>query len=283
MNMMKTAFLMAALTGLLMLVGRFIGGQNGMIIAFVLAAGMNFFSYWYSDKVVLMMYRAQEVSEAEAPELVRIVRKLAQRDGLPMPKVYVIPDGSPNAFATGRDPQHAAVAATAGILNLLSEDELEGVFAHELTHVKNRDILIASIAATIASAITMLRFVAFFGGGGGRDDEERGGNALGFLFMLILAPVAAMLIQMAISRSREYAADAGGGKLTGHPMSLAHALQKLHRGVELRPMDANPSTAHMFIVHPFSGGLLASLFSTHPSMEDRVARLSEQAHAMGVE
>jgi len=245
-----------------------------------LAAVMNLVSYWFSDKIVLGMYRAQPVDEASAPELYRIVRRLASRANLPTPAVYIIPDPSPNAFATGRDPQHAAVAVTEGILRILSEDELEGVLAHELSHVANRDILISAIAATLAGALMILvRIFAystmFFGGGRNSDDE--GGNPLAALLMLIFAPIAALLIQMAISRSREYQADASAASLTGNPLGLARALGKLQRAVEYAPMDAQPATAHLFIVHPFTAKGIVNLFSTHPPIEDRIARLEAMA------
>ncbi|MFQ5675478.1 MAG: zinc metalloprotease HtpX [bacterium] len=273
MNMLKTTFLMALLTVLLVFVGNAIGGQNGAMMAFILAAGMNFFSYWYSDKLVLRTYRAREVSEAEAPQLYTMVRRLSQQARLPMPKVYIIPNDTPNAFATGRDPEHAAVAVTEGIMRLLREDELEGVLAHELTHIKNRDILVGSVAATIAGAINMLYYFGLFFGGS--DDED--GNPFVGLLMIIVAPIAAMLIQMAISRSREFGADRGGAEICGKPLSLASALENLERGVERIPMKATPTSAHMFIVSPLRGGGIASLFSTHPSTEERVRRLREMA------
>ncbi|HLE56692.1 MAG TPA: zinc metalloprotease HtpX [Rhodothermia bacterium] len=271
MNGMRTAALMAALMVLFVLIGQMLGGQQGMVLAFLFGIGVNFFSYWFSDKLVLKMYRAQEVGRAEAPELYDMVDRLRVEAGLPMPRVFVIPSDQPNAFATGRNPEHAAVAVTSGIVRLLSNRELEGVIAHELAHVKNRDILTGSIAAAIGASITMLvRFGVFFGG---RDRD----NVVGSLLMLILAPIAAMLIQMAISRVREYSADRDGARICGSPRSLASALQKLQRGAEAVPMDANPSTAHMFIVSPFAGlgGGLKSLFSTHPPMEERVKRLLE--------
>lgn len=247
-------------------------------MALIFAGIMNFISYYFSDRIVLMMYRAQEVGPGDAPRLYRSVERLAMRAGLPMPKVYIIEDDSPNAFATGRNPEHAAVAATTGILNLLDDRELEGVIGHELAHVRHRDILIGSIAATIAGAITwlasMAQWGAIFGGFGGRDDEERGGNVIGLLLMAILAPIAAVLIQMAISRSREYAADRGGAEISGNPLSLANALGKLHAMADRIPMEAaTPATAHMFIVNPLSGRSFAGLFSTHPPVEERIARL----------
>ncbi len=272
-NGMRTAALMAALMVLFALVGQALGGQQGMILAFGLAIAMNFGSYWFSDKIVLKMYRAEEVDRSQAPELVDLVDRLRQRANLPMPKVYIIPGSQPNAFATGRNPEHSAVAVTSGIVRLLSREELEGVIGHELAHVKNRDILTSSIAATMASAITLIaRFAFFFGGGGGRNR-----SVLGSLMMLILAPVAAMLIQMAISRSREFVADHDGAEIAQNPGALANALRRLQLGAENTPMDANPSTAHMFIISPLlgGGGGLRSLFSTHPDTEERIARLLE--------
>lgn len=272
MNKMKTFFLMAVLTGICLVVGELVGGKAGMVYAFGFAILMNFGSYWFSDKIVLSMYGAQEVTESQAPQLYSIVYRLAQKAQMPMPKVYIIPQAQPNAFATGRDPNHAAVAATEGILRLLNEDELEGVLAHELAHVKNRDILVGTIAATMAGAIMMLsRFALFFGGS--RDDEEGGVNPIVSLAMMILAPLAAMLVQMAISRSREYGADEGGAQISGKPWALANALRKLEKGAEMVSMDANPATAHMFIVNPFTAQGLMSLFSTHPPTEERIARL----------
>ncbi|HZE22118.1 MAG TPA: zinc metalloprotease HtpX, partial [Desulfobaccales bacterium] len=266
--------LLAVMTAVLIVIGRILGGQSGMIIAFILALAMNFFSYWYSDKIVLKLYGAQEVSPTDSPQLHQIVEELAHEAGIPKPRVYIIPNDSPNAFATGRNPDHAAVAATEGILRLLTPTELKGVLAHEIGHVRNRDILISTIAATMAGAIMILaniaRFSAIFGMG--RDDDE-GGGILGILVMSIIAPIAAMLIQMAISRSREYLADETGAHLAHNPESLARALEKLSRGVERAPMDANPSTAHMFIVNPLTGSGLVNLFSTHPPIEERVARL----------
>ena len=279
MNTLKTTFLMALLTVLLVTLGGALGGRGGMGIALVMAAGMNFFSYWFSDKMVLSMYGAQEITETDDPRFYGIVRRLSQRAGLPMPKVYLIDSDTPNAFATGRNPQHAAVAATSGILRILSEDELSGVMAHELTHVKNRDILISTIAATFAGAITylahMAQFAAMFGGRSSDDDE--GGGIFGMILMAILAPIAAMLVQMAISRSREFGADAGGASICGNPLSLANALQKLEMGNQQIPMQANAATAHMFIVNPLTGGGLMALFSTHPPMAERIARLQEIA------
>ncbi len=264
---------MAVLITLFALIGQALGGQQGLVMAFLFAVAMNFGSYWFSDKIVLTMYRAKEVGPDEAPELYRMVDRLRQNANLPMPRVYIIPSDQPNAFATGRNPSHSAVAVTNGIVRMLSREELEGVIAHELAHIQNRDILTSSIAATIASAITMLsRFALFFGGD--RDDR---GSVLSSLLMLILAPIAAMLIQMAISRSREFAADRDGARICGKPRALASALQRLEAGAEHIAMEANPSTAHMFIVNPFAGAMggLRNLFSTHPPTEDRVARLLE--------
>lgn len=280
MNFAKTAFLMLALTLLLMLIGYVISGINGMTIALIFAGVMNFFSYWFSDKIVLAMYRAQKVSESS--RLYRIVKILTQRAGLPMPKVYIIPTEAPNAFATGRSPRHAAVAATEGALRILSDEELSGVIGHELGHVKHRDILISTIAATMAGAImwlaSMARWAAIFGGVGGGDDDERGTGILGFLVLAIVAPIAAMLIQLAISRSREYAADKEGAKIAGNPLYLANALERLHSGVQRAPMiNANAATSHLFIVNPLKGGGIAKLFSTHPPVEERIRRLRQMA------
>jgi heat shock protein HtpX len=269
MNGLKTALLLGLLSALVLVVGDILGGQQGLMTAFVLAALMNFVSYWFSDKIVLRMYRAQQVGP-EHP-LHQIVARLVQRANLPMPKVFVIPDASPNAFATGRNPSHASVAATEGIMRVLSETELEGVMAHELAHVKHRDILISSVAATIAAALMMfVRMAMFFGGG--RDDRE-GANPIALIGMLILAPLAAGLIQAAISRSREFAADAGGAAMAGTPYGLAEALRKIDAVARRVPLDANPATAHMFIIKPFSGRGLMSLFSTHPPTEQRIAAL----------
>ncbi len=275
-NGIKTALLLGLLSAVLLAIGELLGGANGLVIAFIFAAVMNLVSYWFSDKIVLRMYRAQPVGP-EHP-LYRIVERLTMRASLPMPKVYIIPEASPNAFATGRNPSHAAVAATEGILRILTEQELEGVIAHELAHVKHRDILISSVAATIAAAIMMTarmaHFAALFGGYGGRgDDRERGNNPIALLAMIILAPLAAMLIQMAISRSREFAADAGGAAIAGNPYGLADALRKIDAASKQVPLDANPATAHMFIVKPFSGAGLASLFSSHPPTEARIRAL----------
>ena len=273
-NRVKTVLLLAGLTVFLIFLGNLIGGRQGMYIAFGLAVAMNFFSYWFSDKMVLKMYGAQEVSPAEAPQLHEIVEELAREAGIPKPRVYIIPDESPNAFATGRNPEHAAVAATEGIMRLLTPTELKGVLAHEIGHVQNRDILISTIAATLAGAIMILANLARWGAifGMGRDDEE-GPGIVGILVMAIIAPIAAMLIQMAISRSREYLADETGAHLSHNPESLARALEKLSMGVERAPMDASPATAHMFIVNPLTGKSLMNLFSTHPPIEERVARL----------
>jgi heat shock protein HtpX len=273
-NGLKTAFLLGILSALLLGLGEVLGGAGGLMTAFVFAALMNLGSYWFSDKIVLRMYRASEVGPDHP--LYRIVERLTVRANLPMPKVYIIPDPSPNAFATGRNPEHAAVAATEGILRVLSEPELEGVIAHELAHVKHRDILTSSVAATIAAAIMMVarmaQFASMFGGYGGRD--ERGGtNPIALIATIIFAPLAAMLIQMAISRSREFAADAGGAAIAGNPYGLADALRKIDAISKQVPLDANPATAHMFIVQPFSGGGIMSMFSSHPSTEARIAAL----------
>jgi heat shock protein HtpX len=273
-NRVKTVLLLTGLTIFLIFMGKFLGGRQGMYLAFILALGMNFFSYWFSDKIVLRMYRAQEVSPEEAPQIHRMVEELAHEAGIPKPRVYIIPDDSPNAFATGRNPQHAAVAATQGIIRLLTPVELKGVLGHELGHVLNRDILISTIAATLAGAIMILASMARWGAilGMGRDDEE-GGGIFGVLVMSIIAPIAAMLIQMAISRSREYLADETGARLAHNPESLARALEKLSLGTQRIPMDASPATAHMFIVNPLTGRSLMNLFSTHPPIEERVERL----------
>ncbi|OGU10097.1 MAG: protease HtpX [Geobacteraceae bacterium GWC2_58_44] len=283
MQNLKTTLLLSLLTVLMVAMGSALGGRSGMMLAFAMALGMNFFSYWFSDKIVLRMYGAQEIGEQDHPVFYGMVRHLAGRAGLPMPKVYIIPSDSPNAFATGRNPQHAAVAATQGILRILSPEELEGVMAHELAHVQNRDILVGTIAATFAGAISMignmLQWGAMFGAGRG-DDEEGGGigGLVGSLAMAIIAPIAAMLIQMAVSRSREYLADASGAAICGRPLALAAALRKLHMASQALPMhEARPATAHMFIVNPLTGGGMMELFSTHPPMEERIARLEQMA------
>ncbi|OGP81116.1 MAG: protease HtpX [Deltaproteobacteria bacterium RBG_16_64_85] len=282
-NTLKTGLLLAVLTALFLLIGNAVGGQNGMVMAFGLAVLMNFGAYWFSDKIVLRMYGAKEVSEAEAPQLHGVVRRISLAAGLPMPKVYLIPTDSPNAFATGRNPEHAAVAVTEGILRLLSPDELEGVLAHEMAHVRNRDILVGTVAATLAGAVMMLarfaQFAAIFGGGGRDRDEEGGGGIVGMLFLAIVAPIGAMLIQMAVSRSREYLADETGAKFCGKPLSLARALEKISGISREVPMDATPATAHMFIVSPLTGKGVLSMFSTHPPVEKRVERLRSMAVA----
>jgi heat shock protein HtpX len=277
-NGLKTALLLGALSGMLLLLGDYLGGQQGLVLAFAFAALMNLGSYWFSDKIVLRMYHAQEVSPSHP--LFQMTQRLAQKAGLPMPKVYVIPDASPNAFATGRNPQHAAVAATEGIMQALAPHELEGVIAHELAHVRHRDILISSVAATIAAAVMMVARMAMYAGmfAGGRDDREGGSNPIALIAMMIFAPVAAMMIQMAISRSREFAADAGAARITGNPHALADALRKIDAIARRVPLDANPATAHMFIVKPFSGQGLMSLFSTHPPTEARVQALLKGAY-----
>ena len=274
-NQIRTTILLAVMTALIIWIGQLFGGRQGMIIALLFAAGMNFFSYWYSDKIVLKMYQAQEVSPQQAPELYEMVRTLSRKAELPMPRLFIIPKDAPNAFATGRNPEHAVVAVTRGLLDIMDRDEVTGVLAHELAHVKNRDILIGSIAATMAGAImvlaSMARWTAIFGGGS--NDDEGGGGAIGLIAMSLLAPFAAMIIQMAISRSREYLADSTGASFAGTPEGLALALDKLGRYSKKLPMNANPSTAHMFIVNPLSGRSLMSLFSTHPPVEERIARL----------
>ena len=275
-NTVKTALLLGALTGLLMLIGGLIGGKGGVYIAFIFAVILNFGSYWFSDKIVLKMYKAQEVSESSAPDLYNIVRNLAMKAGLPMPRIFIIPEETPNAFATGRNEKHAVVAVTEGIMRILKKEELEGVIAHELSHIKNKDMLISSIAATIAGAITMLatmaQWAAIFGGGSS-SDEEGGGGIIGFIAMAIFAPLAAAVIQMAISRSREYLADARGASITKNPYGLASALEKLTNASQIIPMNAKPSTAHLFIVNPLSGKAFMNLFSTHPPLAERIARL----------
>src|SRR5262245_12921785 len=281
-NLIKTGVLLAALTCLVVLIGGAVGGQQGMLIAFVLAIAMNFGSYWFSDKIVLSMYGAQPITESQAPELYGMVRRLTTKAGLPMPRLYVIPGDTPNAFATGRSPEHAAVAVTEGITRILDDEELEGVLAHELSHVKNRDTLTMTIAATLAGVITylahMAQWAAMFGGAR-RDDEEgsSGGGVIGAVAMAILAPIAAMLIQMAISRAREFEADATGARLVGRPWGLAKALEKLEMASKMAPMPATPATAHMFIVNPLTGEGLMALFSTHPPVQERIARLRAMA------
>jgi len=278
MNTLKTVVLLTFMTVLLVFVGAAIGGQNGMIIAFMMALVMNFVSYWFSDKIVLKMYNAQPVTEAQAPDLHAMVRRLTQKAGLPMPKVYIIPEEALNAFATGRNPEHGVVAVTEGIMRALDREELEGVIAHELAHIKHRDILTGTIVATIAGAISMLAQMAHWAMlfGGGRRDDDEGGSPVVALVMMIVAPIAAMLVQMAISRTREYEADKGGAAIAGNPYGLANALLKLERGAQIVPMhDAKPATAHMFIMNPLSGGGLMKLFSTHPPIAERVKRLKE--------
>ncbi|UCE01326.1 MAG: zinc metalloprotease HtpX [Candidatus Latescibacterota bacterium] len=283
MNLLKTTLLMSAMTLLLVWVGNMLAGPRGAWLFLVIAGVMNFAAYWFSDKAVLALYRAQPVSAAHAPALHAVVQRLSERAEIPMPRLYMIPNDSPNAFATGRDPQHAAVAVTAGILRLLNQEELEGVLAHELGHVKNRDTLISSIVATMAGAITLLSRTAMWGvflGGGGRD---RGGNPIAMLLVMILAPIAAVIVQLAISRSREFAADRTGASLSGKPLALASALRKLERGAASVPFrSANEATAHQFIVNPLRGKGMSSLFSTHPSTADRVARLERMAASMSV-
>ncbi|MCE1162134.1 MAG: zinc metalloprotease HtpX [Thiomonas sp.] len=277
-NVMKTAILMAAITALFVVIGSMLGGRQGMMLALLFALGMNFFSYWFSDKMVLKMYNAQEVDASSAPQFYAMVQELAQRAGLPMPRVYLIQEDAPNAFATGRNPEHAAVAATTGILRVLSARELRGVMAHELAHVKHRDILISTISATMAGAISALaNFAMFFGG---RDSEGRPANPIASIAVAILAPLAASLIQMAISRAREFEADRGGAEISGDPAALASALQKIEayaRGVPFQAAEAHPATAQMMILNPLHGGGIAKLFSTHPATEERVARLMQMA------
>jgi len=282
MNHLKTTLLLSLLTVLMVLMGSAIGGKTGMVFAFCMALGMNFFSYWFSDKIVLKMYGAREIGENDHPAFYGMVRRLALQAGLPVPKVYIIPSESPNAFATGRNPEHAAVAATEGILRILSPEELEGVMAHELAHVKNRDILVSTIAATFAGAISMLgnmlQWGAMFGAGRSDEDGEGAGGLIGSLAMAIIAPIAAILIQMAVSRSREYLADESGARICGRPLALANALRKLHSASQMIPMqEARPASAHLFIVNPLTGGSMMSLFSTHPPMEERIARLEGMA------
>lgn len=282
-NSLKTALLLGLLTGIILGIGQLFGGSQGLVIAFVFALLINFGSYWFSDKIVLAMYQAREVGLDEAPELYRVVQNLVLRAQLPMPRLYLIPSQSPNAFATGRNPHHAVVAVTEGLARIMNREELEGVIAHELSHVRNRDILIGSIAAMLAGVIMMVanmaRWAAIFGvGRGERDDEGGGGGVLGLILMSVLAPIAAVMIQMAISRSREFLADATGARIAGSPLGLASALQKLSRASEIMPLEARPETAHMFIVSPLSGGSLLSLFSTHPPVEERIARLRVMAY-----
>ena len=276
-NQLKTTLLLGSLTGLLVVIGNYFGGGSGMAIAFLFAICMNLGSYWFSDKIVLRLYRAQEISYGDAPELYGMVSKLCQSASLPMPKIYLIPKEAPNAFATGRNPHHAVVAVTQGIVRLLKPSELEGVLAHELAHIKNRDILISSIAATLAGVIMMIasmaRWAALFGGFGGSRDDDDGGGIVGFLFLIFLAPVAATIIQLAISRSREYLADATGAHIAGTPAGLASALEKLDYASKKVPLAANPATAHLFIVNPLSGRSLMGFFSTHPPIAERITRL----------
>jgi heat shock protein HtpX len=282
-NTFKTALLLTAMTLFLLFVGQVFGGQRGMVLALVIAAVLNFVSYFFSDKIALAAYRARPVTREQLPRAYEIVERLTQKIGIPMPKMYVIPTDSPNAFATGRNPQHASVAMTEGILNLLTDEEMEGVLAHELGHVRNRDILISSVAATLAGAITMIArmgyWASLFGGGGGRGDRGRGGGFVALL-MLILAPIAATLIQLAVSRSREYQADASGARYTGNPYALASALQKLDTYSKRMPMQATPSTAHLFIVAPLLGIDFASLFATHPPIAKRIERLTGRPTAL---
>lgn len=287
MNTLRTTILLAVLTALLVWAGDLIGGRQGAVIALIFAGAMNFFSYWYSDRMVIAMYRGREVGPQDDPELYGIVQDLAQQARMPMPRVYVLPQEAPNAFATGRNPQHAAVAVTAGIRRILTKRELTGVLGHELAHVMNRDILVSTIAATLAGAISYLAWMAQWAMifGGGRRDSEGGGNIFGLLVMMIVAPLAAMIIQMAVSRSREYGADVGGAKITRDPLALASALRKLQMASERVPLHVNEATAdataHLFIVNPLRGGGLRSLFSTHPPMEERIARLEAMAKSFG--
>lgn len=278
MNTVKTLFLLVTLTLILVWAGASLGGKQGMTVALIIALGMNFFAYWFSDKIVLRMYKAKNVTESEAPELYGIVRRLAQRAEMPMPKVYIMEQEQPNAFATGRNPKHASVAVTTGIMRILSHEELQGVIGHELAHIKHRDILISTIAATIAGAISylaqMAQWAMIFGH---RGNDEQGGNPLAALAMMIVGPIAALIVQMAISRSREYAADEGGARLAGNPRYLSGALRKLNLASQKIPMKANPATSHMFIVNPLSGGGLLKLFSTHPPIEERITRLDSMS------
>ena len=285
MNTAKTVLLMGVLTVLLVLVGNLIWGQGGMMIAFLFAIVMNFGSYWFSDNIVLRMYHGRELAPGDNPSLFQMVQELSGRAGLPMPRLYLIEGEQPNAFATGRNPEHAAIAVTEGILKSLPAEQLRGVLSHELTHVKHRDILIGTVAATLAGAVSMIANMAqwalIFGGGGRSFNDRKGGGPLGALVMLIVAPIAALMVQMAISRSREYEADAGGAQISGNPHSLANALRTLEQKAQEIPMDASPATAHLFIVSPHSGGGLANLFNTHPPMEERIARLEAMAHGGG--
>ncbi|MDP1677746.1 MAG: zinc metalloprotease HtpX [Bacteroidota bacterium] len=284
MNTMKTFFLMGVLTVLFVAIGGALGGQNGMTIALLFAGVMNFVSYWWSDKIVLKMYGAKELTRSDAPDLFDITHELTQRGNLPMPKLYMIDGEQPNAFATGRDPNHSAVAVTEGISRLLSHDELRGVISHELAHIKNRDILIGTITATFAGAISyianMAQWAMIFGGR--HSDDEEGSSPITGIVMMIVAPIAAMLVQMAISRSREFLADETGAQMSGNPLSLANALRKLHSIAEQIPMNATPATAHMFIVNPLSGGAIMRLFSTHPPMEERIARLEAMVYGRAI-
>ncbi|GJQ20644.1 MAG: protease HtpX [Bacteroidia bacterium] len=280
MNGLKTAVLMALMMGLVLFVGQMLGGESGLVMAFMISLAMNVGMYWFSDKLVLLGYRAREVTEDQAPRLHGIVRRLSQQAGLPMPRVYVIPTETPNAFATGRNPSHAAVAATEGLLRMLSDEELEGVVAHELAHVRHRDILVSTVVATMAGTITFIARMAMYASifGGGSRDREGSAGAVGQILLLILAPIAAMLIQFAVSRSREFLADEGGAQISGKPLGLAAALRKLHSAAERIPLEgARPHTAHLFIVNPLSGGGISKLFSTHPPVEERVARLEAMA------
>ena len=282
MNYFKTAVLLVALTLILVWAGSIFGGRQGAVFAFAIAMGMNFFSYWYSDKIVLRIYRARQITGQDSPKYFALVKELTANAALPMPNLYIIPTQAMNAFATGRNPNHAAIAVTEGLLNSLTHEELKGVLAHELSHVKNRDILICTIVATIAGAITMLanmaQWTAMFGGSGRHDDDDSGGGGVvGLIALAILAPIAALLIQMAISRSREYAADKGGALMARNPAGLASALEKLHQAARVRPLDAGTSSAHLFIVNPLSGRSFASLFSTHPPIDERIKRLQSMA------
>lgn len=283
MNAMKTVVLMALMMGLFLFIGQMLGGEGGLLLAFIISLVMNVGMYWFSDKLVLLGYRAREVNEQNEPRLVPMVRRLATQAGLPMPRVYVIPSETPNAFATGRNPEHAAVAATDGLLRMLSDEELEGVMAHELAHVRNRDILISTVVATMAGTITFVARMAMYASmfGGGSRDRDNNGGAIAQILLLILAPIAAMLIQFAVSRSREFLADEGGAQISGKPLGLARALRKLHQAVERIPMESvKPNTAHLFIVNPLTGGGLMNLFSTHPPAEERISRLEQMAGSL---